>query len=164
MFNRKFRKKNEFSITHQFGFATIALVCFFTLYAPISILVFYSFNAGNNLMLWEGFSLTWYVQASKNELVQEAAIRSVIIAVCASLIATSVATMAALGTTRTRPFKGQKLIFIMINQPLMVPEIVTAVALLIFFAIIKKFTNYYGLGYLIVAHSAFCVPFAYLPI
>ena len=52
----------------------------------------------------------------------------------------------------------------MINQPLMVPEIVTAVALLIVFAIIKKFTNYYGLGYLIVAHSAFCVPFAYLPI
>ena len=164
MFNRKFRKKNEFSITHQFGFATIALVCFFTLYAPISILVFYSFNAGNNLMLWEGFSLNWYVQASKNELVQEAAIRSVIIAVCASLISTAVATMAALGTTRTRRFKGQKLIFIMINQPLMVPEIVTAVALLIVFAIIKKFTNYYGLGYLIVAHAAFCVPFAYLPI
>jgi spermidine/putrescine transport system permease protein len=52
----------------------------------------------------------------------------------------------------------------MINQPLMVPEIVTAVALLIFFAIIKKFTNYYGLGYLIVAHAAFCIPFAYLPI
>ena len=46
----------------------------------------------------------------------------------------------------------------------MVPEIVTAVALLIVFAIIKKFTNYYGLGYLIVAHAAFCVPFAYLPI
>ena len=108
MLNRKFRKKNEFSITHQFGFATIAIVCFFTLYAPISILVFYSFNAGNNLMLWEGFSLNWYVQASKNELVQEAAIRSVIIAVWASLISTLVATMAALGTTRTRPFKGQK--------------------------------------------------------
>ena len=46
----------------------------------------------------------------------------------------------------------------------MVPEIVTAVALLIFFAIIKKVTNYYGLGYLIAAHAAFCVPFAYLPI
>jgi spermidine/putrescine transport system permease protein len=104
------------------------------------------------------------VQASKNELVQEAAIRSVIIAVCASLISTLVATMAALGTTRTRHFKGKNLIFIMINQPLMVPEIVTAVALLIFFAIIKKFTNYYGLGYLIVAHAAFCIPFAYLPI
>ncbi|MEC8727379.1 MAG: ABC transporter permease, partial [Pseudomonadota bacterium] len=106
----------------------------------------------------------WYIEASKNELVQEAAIRSLVIAVCASLISTLVATMAALGTTRTAPFRGQKFIFIMINQPLMVPEIVTAVALLIFFAIIKTFTNYYGLGYLIAAHAAFCVPFAYLPI
>ena len=164
MLNRLFWKKREFSVTYQFGFATIALICFFALYAPISTLVFYSFNAGNNLMLWEGFSFQWYVEASKNELVQEAAIRSLIIAVCASLISTLVATMAALGTTRTAPFKGQKLIFIMINQPLMVPEIVTAVALLIFFAIIKTFTNYYGLGYLITAHAALCVPFVYVPI
>ena len=52
----------------------------------------------------------------------------------------------------------------MINQPLMVPEIVTAVALLIFFASIKVATGYQGLGYLIVAHAAFCIPFAYLPI
>jgi len=52
----------------------------------------------------------------------------------------------------------------MINQPLMVPEIVTAVALLIFFALIRKATGYSGLGYLILAHSAFCIPFAYLPI
>lgn len=51
-----------------------------------------------------------------------------------------------------------------INQPLMVPEIVTAVALLIFFAAIKVATGYQGLGYLILAHSAFCIPFAYLPI
>ena len=46
----------------------------------------------------------------------------------------------------------------------MVPEIVTAVALLIFFAIIKVATGYQGMGYLIVAHTAFCIPFAYLPI
>jgi len=52
----------------------------------------------------------------------------------------------------------------MINQPLMVPEIVTAVALLIFFAGIKVATGYQGLGYLILAHAAFCTPFAYLPI
>lgn len=156
--------KKEFSVTHQFGFRQIALVCFFALYAPILLLVFYSFNAGSNLMLWEGFSLRWYTQASENQLVQEAAIRSVVIAICASLISTFLATMAALGTTRTQPFKGQQIIFILINQPLMVPEIVTAVALLIFFAIIKNFTNYFGLGYLIVAHAAFCIPFAYLPI
>ena len=52
----------------------------------------------------------------------------------------------------------------MINQPLMVPEIVTAVALLIFFAAIKVKTGYSGLAYLIIAHAAFCIPFAYLPI
>ena len=46
----------------------------------------------------------------------------------------------------------------MINQPLMVPEIVTAVALLIFFAIIKGATNYTGMGYLLAAHAAFCIP------
>ena len=72
--------------------------------------------------------------------------------------------MAALGTTRRGRFKGQTLIYVMLNQPLMVPEIVTAVALLIFFAAIKVATGYNGLGYLILAHSAFCVPFAYLPI
>ena len=89
--------------------------------------------------------------------------RSIVVAVCASFIATLLATMAALGTTRTQRFRGQSFIFIMINQPLMVPEIVTAVALLIFFAIIKNMTNYFGLGYLIAAHAAF-VFFSYLPI
>jgi spermidine/putrescine transport system permease protein len=51
-----------------------------------------------------------------------------------------------------------------INLPLMVPEIITAVALLILFARIKVWTGYSGLGYLIVAHTAFCIPFAYMPI
>jgi len=156
--------KREFSITRQHGFTSIALICFFVLYAPIAALVIYSFNAGSSIMLWEGFSLRWYIAASSNEQVQEAAIRSIVIAVSASLIATTVATMAALGTTRTAPFKGQNFIYFMINQPLMVPEIVTAVALLMFFAIIKNVTGYFGLGYLILAHAAFCVPFAYLPI
>jgi spermidine/putrescine transport system permease protein len=53
---------------------------------------------------------------------------------------------------------------VMINQPLMVPEIVTAVALLIFFAMIRQLTDYQGMGYLVAAHAAFCIPFAYLPI
>src|SRR5690606_9310686 len=70
----------------------------------------------------------------------------------------------ALGTTRRRAFKGQTFIYVMINQPLMVPEIVTAVALMILFGVIKQATGIHGLGYLVLAHSAFCIPFAYLPI
>ncbi len=90
--------------------------------------------------------------------------RSLIIASFASVIATVAATMAALGTTRVRPYRGQTAVYALINQPLMVPEIVTAVALLIFFAMVKVATGYQGLGYLIMAHTAFCIPFAYLPI
>ena len=87
-----------------------------------------------------------------------------VIAFWAALISTSVAVLAALATTRVRRFRGYSAVFAAINQPLMVPEIVTAVALLIFFAGIKVQTGYTGLGYLILAHSAFCIPFAYLPI
>jgi len=154
----------RFSVRRQQGFATIAIICFLLLYAPLGTLVFYSFNAGSNIALWEGFSWRWYVAAWENERVQEAAIRSLVVATFASGIATVIATMAALGTTRVKPYKGQTAVYAMINQPLMVPEIVTGVALLVFFAIIKQATGYHGLFYLIAAHAAFCIPFAYLPI
>ena len=72
--------------------------------------------------------------------------------------------MAALATTRNKRFRGEAVIYAVINTPLIVPEIVTAIALLIFFASIKVFTGYTGLGYLFAAHTAFCIPFAYLPI
>ena len=157
-------KRRSFDVTTLPGFTTIAIIAFLLLYAPIVTLVFYSFNGGSSVNLWGGFSLKWYVIAAQNDAVQGAAIRSFIIAFWASIISTSVATMAALGTTRRGRFRGQTFIYILINQPLMVPEIVTAVALLIFFASIKIATGYSGLGYLVLAHSAFCVPFAYLPI
>lgn len=153
-----------FDVRKQTGFTTIAMACFAMLYMPIILLVIYSFNAGTSIAIWEGFSWRWYASAWDNEQVQEATIRSLIIAFWAALISTSVAVMAALATTRTRKFRGQTTVFAMINQPLMVPEIVTAVALLIFFAMIKVATGYTGLLYLIIAHSAFCIPFAYLPI
>ena len=158
------RPQRRFSIQSQPGFTTIAVICFLLLYAPLLPLVVYSFNAGTSIAIWEGISWRWYVSASQNKLVQEAAIRSVVVATAASLIATTLATMAALGTTRTKPYRGMTTIYAIINQPLMVPEIVTAVALLILFANIKAFTDYHGLAYLIIAHTAFCIPFAYLPI
>ncbi|MCA9626254.1 MAG: ABC transporter permease [Myxococcales bacterium] len=156
--------RRAFSVKDLPGFATIAIACFLVLYAPIVTLVVYSFNAGDSVAIWQGFSWRWYESAWDNRQVQEAAIRSVAIASAASAISTVLATMAALGTTRRAPFRGQMVIYTLINQPLMVPEIVTAVALLIFFSMIKIATGYSGLAYLIVAHSAFCIPFAYLPI
>ncbi len=153
-----------FSIRRLPGFTATAAVCFAMLYAPLMALIAYSFNAGANIAVWEGFSWRWYEAAWQNEQVQQATVLSVLVATVASISATILATMAALGTTRIRPFRGQTVIYAMINQPLMVPEIVTAVALLIFFALIKTATGYHGLVYLITAHTAFCIPFAYLPI
>ncbi len=154
----------RFAVNRLPGFTTIALLAFLALYVPILTLVFFSFNAGKTVMDFNGFSLQWYAVAWNNVAVQEAAWRSVIIAFWATVIATTVSTMAALGTTRRRAFRGQTADYVAINQPLMVPEIVTAVALLIVFAWVKVQTGYQGLGYLILAHAAFCVPFAYLPI
>jgi len=153
-----------FDVRRQRGFTAVALLCFAVLYLPIILLVIYSFNAGESIAIWEGFSWRWYVSAWDNERVQAATVRSVVIATSASFFATTAAVLAALATTRTRPWKGQTLAFAMINQPLMVPEIVTAVSLLIVFANVKVWTGYTGLGYLILAHTAFCIPFAYMPI
>ncbi len=153
-----------FAIARLPGFSTIAVTVFILLYLPIIILVLFSFNAGNSVAIWEGFSWRWYPQAWANQAVKDATWRSLQIATMASLIATTVATAAALGTTRRRQTRGQGFVYLMINQPLMVPEIVTAVALLIFFSAIKVATGYQGLWYLIIAHAAFCTPFAYLPI
>jgi spermidine/putrescine transport system permease protein len=87
-----------------------------------------------------------------------------ILATSAAVIATLLATMAALATTRGEAFRGEGVIHIILNQPLMVPEIVLAIALLIIVGQIKEATDYAGLGFLIAAHTTFCIPFAYLPI
>ena len=154
----------SFSIKRQPGFATIAMVCFFLLYLPIATLVVYAFNSGVSISTWEGFSLRWFESAWSNQQVMDASWRSLQIAAVAAVIATACATLAAIATTRTAPYRGLTLKYSIINMPLLVPEIVTAVALLILFSRIKVWTGYSGLGYLILAHSAFCVPFAYMPI
>ena len=154
----------SFSIKHQPGFTVIAATCFVVLYLPIVVLVVYAFNAATSTSEWGGFSLKWFQSAWQNTQVIDATLRSFQIGVIAATLATIAATMAALATTRTAAYPGLTFKYAAINQPLMVPEIVTGVALLIFFSRIKIFTGYSGLGYLIAAHTAFCIPFAYLPI
>ena len=154
----------SFSVSTLPGFTTTAVIVFVALYLPILTLVAYSFNASQSVAVWGGFSWDWYVKAWNNDQVKDATMRSLLIAVFAAAISTAVATMAALGTTRRKAFKGQTFIYVMINQPLMVPEIVTAVSLLILFGMVKQATGIQGIGYVILAHAAFCIPFAYLPI
>jgi len=154
----------QFSVTAMPGFAFIAILGFVMLYVPILTLVTYSFNGADSMTSWGGFSWRWYEAAWANKDVQAATIRSLVIASWATLISILVATPVALATTRTGNFRGRNFIYLYTNQTLVVPEIVPAVALLIFFAAIKVQTGYQGLGYLIAAHTMWCIPLAYLPI
>lgn len=156
--------QGAFDVRHQTGFVTVTMICFLLLYLPIVTLVVYAFNDNNSIAVWKGFSLRWFQSAWHNSQIVEASLRSLQVAVMAAALATIAAVLAAVATSRTRPYKGLRLKYAIINQPLMVPEIVVAVALLVVFSRIKIWTGYSGLGYLILAHTAFCIPFAYLPI
>ncbi|MBU2961078.1 ABC transporter permease [Citreicella sp. C3M06] len=146
------------------GFGIMALLCFAALYLPIAVLVVFAFNAGDSIAVMQGLSLRWFVAAAQNEQVIDASIRSLQVAVAAAGLATFVATLAAVATTRTHRYRGRDAKIMLFTVPLMVPEIVTAVALLILVSKLKVWTGYTGLGYLILSHAAFCVPFAYMPI
>ncbi|MDA7984363.1 MAG: ABC transporter permease, partial [Alphaproteobacteria bacterium] len=143
------------------GFRAVALMCLFLLYVPILVVAIYSFNDIRSITTWGGFSLKWYAKAFSNPQIQSATWNSLVIAVSAATIATCVATAAAMGMTRGRRFRGQGGVFAVISIPLMIPEIVTAVASLAFFLAIG-FTL--GLHTILIAHTVFCIPFAYLPI
>lgn len=142
------------------GLGGVVFLVFLFLYFPIAILVLYSFNESRLVMAWGGFSLDWYAQAASNRSIRAAAINSIIVASAATVIATMIATAAAMALARGA-FRGKSISLAMLSLPLMVPEIVVAVATLIFFA---TFGIRLGLGNLIIAHTVFCIPFAFMPI
>ncbi len=153
------KKRRAFGEVPGLGALAIAFMMF--LYLPILVLVVYSFNAGNIVMVWTGFSTDWYARAFANEDIRKAAINSLVVATSATAIATTCATLAALALARGGSFKGKGATVGVITLPLMVPEIVTAVAMLVFFSNIGL---NFGLGNVILAHVTFCIPFAFMPI
>ncbi len=145
-------------------FMIMAVICLVVLYAPLLVVMGYSFNASQSITVWGGFSWKWYedvffgLEAAKY---RTAAWNSLTIATMAATASTIVATAAAIGMIRGGSFRGKAFSFGMLSMPIIVPEIVTAVATLIFFSAIG-----FTLGYssILVAHIVFCIPFAYLPI
>ena len=156
--------RKAFNVKHYNGFFFIACLCLFILYSPLFIVMIYSFNDSLSITKWGGVSLRWYYEVFyglESEKFKLAAWNSLIIALMAATIATIVATAASIGMIRGGQFRGKSASFGLISLPIMVPEIVTAVATLIFFSAIS-----FKLGILsiLVAHIVFCIPFAYLPI
>ncbi len=157
-------KSRRHDLRHFTGFLPLTHLCLFLLYAPLIIVMVYSLNNSPSIINWEGISLRWYwdvfygVEAPK---FKSAAFNSLTIAICAAIASTTIATAAATAMHRSGTFAGRSISFGLISLPLMVPEIVTAVATLIFFSAIGFTTGYLTI---LVAHIVFCIPFAYLPI
>ncbi len=138
----------------------IALLALVFLYLPIVTLVVLSFNANEVTTIWSGFSMRWYVDVMGNEAILRAARNSVLVATVATLVASAAATAAALGVVRSTTAHRAS-VEGLFSLPLLVPEIVTAVALLMLFVSVGLPL---GLGSVMLAHTVFCIPFAYYPI
>ena len=110
---------------------TWALMLF--LYAPIAVLILFSFNASKSQAVWKGFTLSWYGSALHNDAVLSALRRSLLVASLTTFAAAIVGTLAGLGLARRFPGRGATTGLIYL--PIMIPEIVLAVALLTFFSI-----------------------------
>ncbi|TXH73875.1 MAG: ABC transporter permease [Thiothrix sp.] len=143
------------------GLKPFTLLFFAYLYLPIAVVIFYSFNASRVVSSWEGWSLKWYVSALSNDNLLEAVKNSLLVATIATVLATIVALMAALVLVRAKGLKYRRLSEVIVNLPLLLPEIVLAVAVLILFSRIG-ISN--GFLKLVLAHTTFCIPFAFLPI
>ncbi len=155
------RRKKVLPVGHYRGLGGWTIFFFVFLYLPIVVLIFYSFNANRMVMNWGGFGLDWYLKAFHNEDIQKAVWNSLIVATVSTVFATAIATIGALVLARGGNFRGKTISLGLITLPLMVPEIVTAVAVLIFFSAIGL---NWGLGNVIIAHVTFCIPFAFMPI
>lgn len=151
-------------VRHYPGFLAMTIGCLVVLYAPLIVVTVYSFNGSTSITQWGGFSWRWYADVFTGPEAPRfaaAAWNSLTIAVLAATAATAIATAAAMAMVRGGRFRGKSATFALINLPLMVPEIVTAVATLIFFSAIGLTTGYLTI---LIAHVTFCIPFAYLPI
>ena len=138
----------------------ISLVMLF-LYLPIFVLIIFSFNEGKTTV-WKGFSLKWYEQLFRDDNIINALGNSLIIAVLASVFATILGTAAAIGISN---FKGKKRLLIQSasNIPIISPDIVMGVSLMLLFTFLGVLFNFeMGFVTVLIAHICFCVPFVVL--
>ena len=142
------------------GFTSTSWLVMFFLYIPLVYVVFYSFNSSRIGSIWKSFSIKWYGKVLENTDIQRALKNSLQVGFAATLLSTVLAVMAALGLLRMQR-AGKAVAMALIGAPLIIAEIVLAVGTLGLFIAVGIPLGKVGL---IVAHTAFCIPFALLPI
>ncbi len=140
-------------------------IIFAFLYAPILVLIIFSFNDSKSRVVWNGFSTRWYEALFENDEILSALWVTLSVAVLATVISTVIGTAAAIGI-RSVNAKLRRILLAFNNLPMVNPEIVTGIALMLLFVFIHKTTGLLQPGYLtlLLSHVTFCVPYVVLQV
>lgn len=136
-----------------------AAVVYLFLYAPIVVVILYSFNAARRGGPWQGFTTEWYATLFHSSEKLSAVMNTLILAGTSTAVSTVLGTLLGYGLSRFQ-FRGQRLFSWLMYVPLVVPDIVAAIAMLMFYSLIRNLTGFLelGLGTMILAHVTFQVP------
>lgn len=145
---------------HSVASKIILILTMLFFYLPILYIIVFSFNDSRSLTKFSGFSLRWYEKMFADSTMMEAVLYTVVIALIATVVSTVVGTITAIGLSKSRKVV-QKMVERINDLPVMNPDIVTAISLLMFFSVltVKK-----GFGTLLIAHIMFCIPYVMLSV
>lgn len=138
---------------------------FLFLYAPIVVLIVFSFNKGQSRVIWTDFSTKWYVTLFQNDLILKSLWVTLSVALIASVAATIIGTAAAVGINGMN-HRLRKAFLAVNNIPMVNPEIVTGISLMLLFVFVYRTTGLLkpGYGTLVLAHITFCIPYVVLQV
>ena len=141
-------------------FKLISAPLYLFLYAPIAVVIVYSFNASRFGAGWHGFTTKWYHVLVSNPQALSAAKNTIILAVISTFLATILGTMLGVGLNRYW-FPGKRMISWFLYIPVVIPDIVMAVAMMMFFSLVRDWIGLFdlGLGTMIIAHVTFQISF-----
>ena len=145
----------------RFVLSTLAFGYAF-LYVPLVLVVVYSFNNSRISTVWGGFSTRWYAALLQNEQVLDATWLSLRIAVASATLATILGTMAGLALARFGRFRGRTLFSGMITSPMVMPEVITGLSLLLLFVSLQQLTGWpsqRGFSTITIAHTTFSMAY-----
>lgn len=145
-----------------YGFLVFAF-----LYAPIFVLILFSFNSISSTVVFQGFSLQWYKTLFEDKATLRALYNTLILAVLSSVISTVLGTAAAVGIDKYKKGIGRSLVMGVTNVPMMNPEIVTGVSMMLLFVFIGRLIgseSVLGFGTLLIAHVTFNLPYVILSV
>ena len=131
------------------------LFIFAFLYVPIIVIIIYSFNPSKSNAVWTGFTMDWYTKLINDDDVLTAIKNSLTIAVISTFFSVIIGTIGAIGLHKYR-FKGKEIVNLLLYIPIVIPEIIMGISLLVYFSMLQID---FGIFTLVLAHTTFCMPF-----